>query len=258
MTPLDALVELVVRMGANRGAAVLVSDAELSRWPAEAVRQLKLQKLLVRASAAVSVVCPGCEQECTMPVHTISARASFVVCDKRDDINRVPVAAELLRQWHCGVEAAGAFIAQSLELPTTSMRRADAGLWELGVVRGRKRSQMVCLRACEVMALVAGQNSLPLAELLRFDAEGYSVDGEVVRQMVDAATTGDARYTPSNARREARKLETQALYEGWRREYQALKKRRPGMSDVWYSQQIAKSDLASGRNAETIRKNMKR
>lgn len=258
MTPLDALLELVGRMGANRGAAVLVSDAELSRWPAEAVRQLKLQKLLVRASAAVSVVCPGCEQECTMPVHTISARASFVVCDKRDDINRVPVAAELLRQWRCGAEAVGGFVAQSLGLRSESQRKAGAGLWELGLMTGKKRSQMVCLRACEVMTLVAGQNSLPLAELLRFDAEGYSVDGEVVRRMVDAATTGDARYTPSDARREARKLETQALHEGWRKEYRALKKRRPGMSDVWYSQQIAKSGLANGRESETIRKNMKR
>ena len=258
MTPLDALLELVGRMGANRGAAVLVSDAELSRWPAEAVRQLKAQKLLVRASPAGSVVCPGCEQECTMPVHTISARASFVVCDKRDDINRVPVAAELLRQWRCGAEAVGGFVAQSLGLRSESQRKAGAGLWELGLMTGKKRSQMVCLRACEVMTLVAGQNSLPLAELLRFDAEGYSVDGEVVRRMVDAATTGDARYTPSDARREARKLETQALHEGWRKEYRALKKRRPGMSDVWYSQQIAKSGLANGRESETIRKNMKR
>jgi hypothetical protein len=75
---------------------------------------------------------------------------------------------------------------------------------------------------------------------------------------VDVATAGDPRYTPSNARREARKLNTQSLYESWRKAHRALKQSRAGMSDVWYSQQIAKMDIAQERSAETIRKHMKR
>lgn len=261
MTPLDALLELLERVGASRSAAALVNEEELSRWPAEAVRKLKTQNLLVKARPAASVVCPGCEQECTMPVYTPPAgagpAASFVVCDKRDDISRVPVAAERMRQWRCGVEAVGAFVAQSLGLRPESQRKADAGLWELGLVAGRKRSQIVCLRMGEGLEVVAGENSAPLTGLVRYGADGYSLDGEAIRQLVDA-TTGDSRYTPSNARREARKLETQDIYERWRKEYRALKKRRPGMSDVWYSEQIAKMDITPKRSAETIRKHMKR
>jgi hypothetical protein len=142
---------LLARVGASHSTAVLVSEAELSRWPADAVRQLKSQKPLIKASPAVSVVCPGCEQECTMPVHTpptvTGPAPSFVVCDKRDDISRVEVPAERLRQLRCGAEAVGAFVAQSLGLRSGSQRRVDAGLWEVGLVTGRKRSQMVCLRA---------------------------------------------------------------------------------------------------------------
>jgi len=261
MTPLDALLELLERVGASRDAAALVSDEELSRWPAEALRQLKFQRLLVKASSAVSVVCPGCEQECVMPVYTppaeAGAAASFVVCDKRDDINRVPVAAERLRQWRCGAEAMGAFIARSLGLRPESQRKAGAGLWELGPVTGKKRRQMLCLRANGTLELVAGNNAVPLAEVVRYGTEGYSVDGEAIRQLVDAATTGDSRYTPSNVRREARKLDTKALHESWRKEYRTFKKSRPEMSEVWYSHQIAKMDIAKGRNAETIRKHMK-
>ena len=67
----------------------------------------------------------------------------------------------------------------------------------------------------------------------------YSIDSAMIRQLVDSATTADIRYTPSNARREARKLDTKGLHESWQKEYRALKKHRPGMSDVWYSQQIA-------------------
>jgi len=70
MTPLEALLELLDHVGASRDAAALVSEDDLSRWPAEAVRELKAKKLLQRASPAVSAVCPGCEQECVMPVHT--------------------------------------------------------------------------------------------------------------------------------------------------------------------------------------------
>ena len=82
--------------------------------------------------------------------------------------------------------------------------------------------------------------------------------GNPIRQLVDTATTGDSRYSPSNARRETRKLDTKALHESWRKEYRAFKKRHPGMSEVWYSQQIAKKDVAKGRSAETIRKHMNR
>jgi hypothetical protein len=262
MTPLEALLELLERVGAGNGAAALLSEEELSRWPAEAVRGLKSHKLVMRASPATSVVCPGCEQECTMPVHTVSKEtgqaASFVVCDKRDDINRVPVSAERLRQWRCGMEAVGGFVAQSLGLRPESQRKIGDGLWELGLATGKRRSQMLCLRANGALEVVVGNNVVPLSELVRSGKEGYSIDGTAIQQMVDAATTGDRRSTPSDARREARKLETQALHERWRKAYRALKKRRPGMSDVWYSEQIARMEITPKRSAETIRKHMKR
>jgi hypothetical protein len=262
MSPLEALQDLLERLEATCSAAVLVSEQELSQWTAEAVRALKSQKLIVRASPAVSAVCPGCEQECTMLVHTLPAGtrppASFVICDKRDDINRVEVPAERLRQWRCGLEAVGAFVAQTMGLRPESRRQLDAGLVELGLMTGKKRSQMLCLRASDTLELVAGENAVPLVEVVRFEADGYSVDREIVRRLVDTAATGDNRYTPSNTRREARKLETQARHERWRKEYNELKKRRPEMSDVWYSQQIAKMQIAQTRDAETIRKHMKR
>jgi len=99
---------------------------------------------------------------------------------------------------------------------------------------------------------------VPLADLIGYRDSIYALDGALVRQLVDTATTADHRYTPSNARRAARKLDTQAMYESWQKEYRALKKKSRNMSDVWYSQQIAKMDIAQGRDAETIRKHMKK
>lgn len=57
--------------------------------------------------------------------------------------------------------------------------------------------------------------------------------------------------------REAGKLHTKRQHKAWQKAYTESKKKQPGMSDVWYSRQIAKLDIANGRAADTIRKNMK-
>ena len=262
MKPVDALIELLDRVGANHGAAVLVNDDELRQWPSEAVKAMKSQKLVTRARPAASAICPGCEQECVMPVHTVPAAArsavSFIVCDKRSDINRVPVSTSRLIQWQCNAELVCGFIAASLGLRRSGRQTANADLWEIGIATGNKRTQMLCLQADGGLTLVVGGNKVPLAELIRFCDGQYSLDGDIIRQMVDAATTADNRYTPSQAKREARKLETKALHASWQKEYRKLKRIKPGRTDSWYAQQIAKMDIAQKRDPETIRKNMKK
>jgi hypothetical protein len=80
--------------------------------------------------------------------------------------------------------------------------------------------------------------------------------GNVVRTSTAAASVTE-RPKARSPRHEVRKLETEARHKRWRSEYKALKKRRPGMSDVWYSLQIANMKIAEGSSAETVRKNMK-
>ena len=211
---------------------MFVSDEELSQWPAAAVAAMKAQKLLVKARPAASVVCPGCERECVMPVHTPADRdrqdGSFVVCDKRSDINRVPVSAETTDAVAVRAPTPCAGLSpQAWACAAASSRRHDARLLNIGIARGDKRSQMLCLRAEGDLALVAGNNAMPLAELIDYHDGAYSLDGKLVRQLVDAATTADDRYTPSNTRREARKLDTQAMYTDWQKAYRDLKRKRP-------------------------------
>lgn len=262
MTPIDALVELLRRVGARKGAAVLVDDEELNQWPAAAVKAMKSQKLIVKARPASSAICPGCEQECVMPVHSppakARAKASFIVCDKRSDINRISVSAKRLTQWQCNADLVCGYVATHLAIRRSAMQTCSAGLWEIGIAFGDKRSQMLCLEANGILALIAGSNMVPLAELIEYRDGAYLPDGSKIRLLIDAATTADNRYTPSNARRETRKLDTQAMYEGWRKAYRNLKKSHPNMSNIWLSRKIAKMDLAHGRNAETIRKKMKK
>lgn len=261
MTPEAALIELLGRIGARLGESVTISTEELSQWPTEAVAALKLQGLLLKARPAKSVVCPGCEQECSMPVHTVTrpnatVTTSFVVCDKRSDINRVSVPATRLALWRSDAQAVCGFVASSLGLQPSTVQATEAGLLPIGMARGNKRTQMLCLRVHGHVALVVGADAMPLADVVGFANGSFTVDQTVIRKMVDAATTADPRHTPSTAKREAGKLDTQARYTSWQKAYKALRKERPNESDVWYSQQIAKTTIAQGRDASTIKKNM--
>ena len=262
MTPQATLIELLARVGAAQGAAVQVSEEELSQWPATAVAAMKSQKLIAKARPAASAICPGCERECVMPVHTpptaTGSTVSVIFCDKRSDINRVPVSASRLVQWRCSADAVCGFVAACLGLRRSEKGAVSASLWHIGMATGAKRSQMLCLQTDGVLNMVAGDGAVPLADLVGFDRGAYSLDGARVRQLVDAATMADTRYTPSDAKRQARKLVTQSIHMHWQKAYRLLKKQHRGKSDVWYSMQIAKTGDAQGRSAETIRKHMKK
>ena len=103
----------------------------------------------------------------------------------------------------------------------------------------------------------AGDAALALAKQPRPIETSTSGNSSREERPATTATTGNG-YTPNNARREARKLDTEAKYANWRKAYRRLVKSHPNMSDVWYSQKIAKMDIATGSSPETIRKNMKK
>lgn len=262
MTPQAALIELLGRVGASQGAVVLTNDDELSQWPSAAVAAMKTQRLLSKARPATCAICPGCERDCVMPVHVLPAEVdrparAFIVCDKRNDINRVAIPLTRLTQWQCSAEAVCRFVAASLALRLSDKQAASADLWEVGMATGNKRSQMLCLQTDGELSLTAGNNQIPLAELIAFQEGSYSLDSRIIRQLVDASTTADERYTPSNTKRETGKRNTQAMYISWQKEYRKLKKKFPNKPDLWYSAQIAKLDIAKGRDSDTIKKRMK-
>jgi len=166
MTPQAALIELLGRVGASQGAAVLINDDELSQWPSAAVAAMKSQRLIAKARPASSAICSGCERDCVMPVHTLPAKTGasvlFIVCDKRNDINRVPVLPKQLTQWQCSADLVCGFVAASLGLRRSDKQRASADLWEIGIATGDKRSQMLCLQVNGALVLVARSNPVPL------------------------------------------------------------------------------------------------
>ena len=261
MTHEDSLAELLNRLAARRGAPVRITAAELQEWPAAAVDALKRHKLLVRAAPAKSAVCPGCEEACVQRIHHLADHTHprlFVLCDRRDDINRVQIPPDRLTQWQCTIPAVCAFVAAALGLRHHQPKAPTAHGWEIGLVQGRRRSQMLHLQATpEGCRLVVHANLLPLVELIRWRDGGFTLDRPRIDTLIDAANAGDPRHTPSTARREARKLDTQALHASWQNAYRDLKAEDPNHTDTWFSRKIAKMEIGQAHSAETIRKNMK-
>ena len=198
-----------------------------------------------------------------MPVAKVLSEANglparaYVACDQRSDMGTVKFHPARLQQWQLTQGQLARWIADTLTLRYSGKRLEGGNLLELGLVSGKKRTQMLCFQTTGELALVAGSNRIPLVDAILFIDEDLSLNADLIRQLVDSATTADERYTPTTARREARKLNTQTMYETWRKQYRNLNKDRPNMSDIWYSQQIARLDIAKGRSAETIRKHMK-
>lgn len=258
MTPQDTLVEMLARVGT--GDEIYMSERELGRWPTDTVDALKAQKLIRKAPPAISVVCPGCEEHCTMPVETIppatSAPATFVVCDKRDDTNRVAISGDQLVQWRTSSIAVGRFVAKNLSIRWRGIPLPDNG-FEIGMMKATRKSQMLCLRSKIGLVLVAGTSELPLVEAIMFTKGRFMLDVRLVEQLVNNSTTSDSRYTPGEAKREARKIDTRARHERWRKEYRRRRKENPDKSDSWCAIQISRMGIGEGKSADTIRKNMK-
>ena len=205
MTPQATLLELLARVGAAQGAAVLVNEEDLSQWPAAAVAAMKSHKLIVKARPAASAVCPGCERECVMPVQTPptaeGSSASFIVCDKRSDINRVPVSARRLEQWQVSCALIADLVGRLLGLNDSTPTAADGNQWHIGVLKGRKHRSRVTLLTGDRLALSLAGHTFPLAEVLAIDKNVITLDKGALIRLVDKPAH-EAATEPPEQRRE--------------------------------------------------------
>ena len=197
MTPQGALIELLTRVGAAQGVAVLINEEELSQWPAAVVATMKSQKLIAKARPATSAICPGCERECVMPVHTPSTRtrspASFIVCDKRSDINRVAVPASRLEQWQSTSRLIADFVARLLGFNESTSAATDSTQWSIGVLRGKRLRGRVTLLAGDDIKLALAGHTVSLIDVLAIEKSTLTLDkGELIRLVDKPAENAEA------------------------------------------------------------------
>jgi hypothetical protein len=206
VTPEGTLREVLARVAARRGFPALILQAELDGWPAAAVAAMKEQGLLTRTSPAVSTVCPGCEDACRMPVEILPdprEPAAFIVCDRRDDINRVPVPPGHLEQWAATGQAIAGMLARLLGLYPPEGQGPDPARWEVGLLKGTEHSAHLVLLAQDGLSLSLAGHTIPLADVLTLESDRITVDRRTLIRLVNqpAAGGGDRE---SAAQRRAR------------------------------------------------------
>ncbi|MBK1720314.1 hypothetical protein [Thiocystis violacea] len=203
----DVLRVLLDRLGATDGAAILISEQELAQWPAGAIAALRSLGLLVKASPASSVVCPGCEDECSMPVHLVqypTGRAAFIVCDRRSDISRVPVPTDQLEQWQTSAALFAERLTRLLGLcPPGVPDTLATTRWEIGLFKGRQHSSHLVLTSAEgSLKLTLAGHSVALGDVLFLEDGGFEVDRRALTRLVDQPIAGGGDQESAAQRRE--------------------------------------------------------
>ncbi len=260
MTLSDVLGELILRICPKDNGTV--SWEQVREWPGGALGIFQIAGWIKPKVSAKSVTCPGCEENCFMPVHvspTVQEKPiqAFVACDRRDDMGKIPIPLDTLQQWQITESQVAQWIANELSLKGKPKKDKTTRTMQVGDFQGKKQSGRLELVNVEPVSLKASGHFLALNEIVYFENNGIQIDQGAVINMVDRPPSSN-RYKPSIARREVNKLDTQARYKGWQKTYRELKRKNSDRSDNWCALQIAKMPIGKNYSSETIRKNMKK
>lgn len=240
----EMLACVLERVAAAAGAAALFSERELAEWPTAPLSNLKAEGLLVKGTPANAVICPGCEEDCPMPVEYVPLAGgdvnAFVVCDKRDDIGRVAIARDLVEQWTCSPERVADVLARLLN--THRSEDAVPLRWELGVLKGTQQNGAhVVLEIKRELRLSISGHSLPLADVLVLANKGLTVERKALVRCVDNPVAGAGNQESAEQRRERLRTRRNELKSSGVRNFNQVLAQEEGIT-VWRIKQLLKAE----------------
>jgi hypothetical protein len=263
MTYNDVLLVLLAHLRAEN-KAIIISWDTAQQWPEGALNTLLHLGFLILAPAAQSIECNGCDKHCFMDVIALphddpALTRAFIVCEDAEmqsQMGRVKVPLARLQQWQGGVKQLAKVIADLLGLKDKITFSAKQAVIKLGMLKAEKGRRWVTLNSSD-LSLEINQHTVPVDEVLYFENQQLVIDQNKIDDLLNRESLSKGKkYTPSTTKREASKLETQAMYQDWKDEYLRLIGQHPNKTDRWYAAKISKMDIAKGRDAETIRKHM--
>ena len=258
----EALNQILTDLEQAQRAVVLDADAVV-RWAIGNIDALIKAGLLKTAGRAQSVVCPGCEHRCISDVNASVSRSGgvrvFVVCEMPDvqaQMGRIEIAPDRLRQWQITPLMLARFLMLKLQLVGEIPSPDKLKSVPLGMLPGPHGRRWVRL-VLSPLSLEINRQRAPMKELLHVIDDQIALDRPRVAEMLaHDADSKDKAYSPSIEAREAGKLATAAMRQDWHDAHAELARQHPDKGKRWYSMKIAQMQIARGRDAETIRKQL--
>ncbi len=207
MTLHDVLQELIQRLGFG-GDSTLAWE-QVREWPKGAIEAFQKAGWIKPTAAAASVECPGCEENCFMPVHVAAAQGgqparAYVACDIRDDMGRVKIPMSRLQQWQITESQVACWLSGALGLKSKPERDKSRGVFKLGSLQGKKQVGSLEFNTAESACLNVSGHSFPLSEIVIFEGDHPRIDRAAILGLVDMpqgnAETPEARRTRLKAR----------------------------------------------------------
>jgi hypothetical protein len=250
---------------------VIYSFADVEQWQAGVLPLLVDYKLIKPVSAAQSIECTGCENNCFMDVisHQVNEQnRNYIVCDdseKQPQMGRITVKSEQLKQWQVSIKNLAALLARLLgfedvSLDTNTLKKEFIPLGMLNSSNGRKWASL----QKQPLVLDLNQVQIPLTELLFVDNNKLTIDHARINAVLAVKQPVKAKDYQSNTNKlDQRKANTQAMYKSWQDAFEQLKVDNPKKPNQpkklkdWYAYQISKMDIAQGRDTATIKRSLK-
>lgn len=187
MTLDDVLRELIGCLGVRDDCVVGWEQAR--RWPKRAIEIFQKAGWLKATAPADLIECPGCEENCFMPVQFSPAppgqtAAAFVACETRSEMGKVKVPQARLQQWQLTQTQIARWVSDALNLKSKPEKDADAS-FKLGTVQGKQRMAELRMDLNNPVSLKASGHMLPLSEIIFFADGQPSIDRAAILAMVD-------------------------------------------------------------------------
>lgn len=180
---------------------------EVKDWPAGALDVLVTSGLLQQAQPLTTIECDGCEENCiNKPVVVYPAQKdkpgrAFIVCDESNDLGRIHVSFDRMRQWQTTGGLIAAALARFLGLPRTASLATDGKQWNVGTLKGKKHNSPITLLAGDGLTLALAGHTAPLVDVLTIEKNNLALDKAALIRLVDNPAGGAQAETPE-ARRE--------------------------------------------------------
>lgn len=260
MTLDDVLQELIIHL--ESGDKVNIGWEQVRYWPEGAIEIFLEAKWIEPSTSTNTLVCPGCEENCFMPVQVRKSpkkeTQAFVACDIRDDMGRVPIPLDHLNQWQITPYQVARWIHKTLGLKGQPKQDAKAGTIRIGTMQGKKESGEIFLTTIPPVSFHTCGKPIPFGDIAFMKDQQPALDVSALKRLVDRSAGEEKQeYEPSVVRREARKLKTRERHKGWQKACRELGQEHPKWSGERIALEISNMKIGTGVEPATILRIMK-